>query len=304
MKFIITLIVFLTSIFMTAQSNGDQLRREGNLEKAIEAYRTHFSTNPADSKNTYNLACAIALTYQQKDSAFHYLNIALKNDDTLWSLADNDLISLTDDKRWKEIEKKQISKYQSKNGKLKNPEYAQKLLRLIMKDQALDYQVDMAKSHYMKHGSIPHWYYPIAHLKSQISNGNFEKMEQLFKEYGWPTYSSVGKLAADGPLLVINHHEKEEIRIQYLPKIKEACLQKEGSCMEYAKIQDRILVNTKQPQLYGMQFHYDENRQLIPFPIQNPEYVDQRRLKIGLEPIAVYLKRKINYDWTIPQKEK
>ena len=40
-----------------------------------------------------------------------------------------------------------------------------------------------------------------------------------------------------------------------------------------------------------------------PFPIKDPEYVDQRRKAIGLEPLSIYLKRKINYSWTIPQKE-
>jgi hypothetical protein len=103
--------------------------------------------------------------------------------------------------------------------------------------------------------------------------------------------------------LVINHHEKEEVRIKYLPKIKEACLKGEGSCFEYAKIQDRILVNTKKLQLYGMQFTYDENRNLIPFRIKDPEYVDRRRFDIGLVPLKQYLKRKINYDFKVSQKE-
>ncbi len=78
----------------------------------------------------------------------------------------------------------------------------------------------------------------------------------------------------------------------------------EGSCMEYAKIQDRILVNENQPQIYGMQFRYNAQRTLEPFPIIDPEYVDQRRAEIGLEPLKDYLKRKINYHWTVAQKSK
>ena len=304
MRKVIYIICLLLSFNGYSQSDGDKLRKEGKLEKAIIAYKSDFIKNPTDSKNTYKLATTIALTYSLNDSAFHYLKIALKDDTSLWCLSDNDFISLTDDARWKEIENLQFSKYQSKEGTLKSPEYAKKLLGLIMKDQALDYQIDMAKAHYMKNGSIPHWYYPISKMKSEITVGNFETMERLFKEYGWPTYSVVGKLAADAPLLIINHHEKEEIRIKYLGKIKNACFEKEGSCMEYAKINDRILVNTDQLQTYGMQFKYDENRKLIPFPIKDPEYVDQRRFEIGLEPIAVYLKRKIKYEWTITQKKK
>ena len=55
--------------------------------------------------------------------------------------------------------------------------------------------------------------------------------------------------------------------------------------MEFAKIKDRILVNANKEQLYGMQFTYDDQKNLIPFPIQNPQLVDQGRKKIDLEPI-------------------
>ena len=86
------------------KSEGDILRKEGALDDAIKAYKKDFIKSPENSKNTYNLACAFALTYIQKDSAFHYLDIALKNDYSLWALADNDLISLASDVRWKDIE--------------------------------------------------------------------------------------------------------------------------------------------------------------------------------------------------------
>ena len=78
-----------------------------------------------------------------------------------------------------------------------------------------------------------------------------------------------------------------------------ACLKEAESCFEFAKIQDVILVNTGKLQLYGMQFTYDENRNLIPFPIKDLEYVGERRVKIGLVPLKQYLKRKINYDFKV-----
>lgn len=301
-KYIYIILILFVSIINGQKSDGDMLRKEGAIDDAIKAYKKDFIKSPTDFKNTYNLACAFALTYIQKDSAFHYLEIALRNDNSLWALADNDLISLTGDFRWKDIESQQLKKYQEKNGQLKQPDYAIQLLRLIMKDQALDYQMDLAKTYFMKNGKAPHWYYPIAQMKQDIASGNFNKMDSLIGQYGWPTYSMVGKLSGDAPLLIINHHESDEVRKKYLEKIKSACLAKEGSCMEYAKIQDRILVNSNQLQIYGMQFRYNDKRVLEPFPIENPEFVDQRRLKIGLEPLKDYLKRKINYDWNVNQK--
>lgn len=301
MKKLLFIISILHSINLISQKQGDKHRREGNLDKAIKAYKKEFKTNSKNSNNTYNLACAYALQYQ-KDSAFYYLELALKNDTTLWALADNDLLSLSEDERWNFVENKQLEKYQEVHGKLPKEIYAKELLRLIMKDQALDYQLDMAKLYFMKNAKAPHWYYPIAKMKEEISKRNFLIMEKLLKENGWPTYTTVGKIAADAPLLVINHHKKDETRKKYLVRIKEACKNNEGSCLEYAKIHDRILVNDGKKQLYGMQFQYDKNRNLAPFPIESPEYVDKRRKAIGLESLKQYLKRKINYNWEIAQK--
>ena len=284
-----------------ADSKADSLRQAGNLEKAIEAYTNEFRKFPGNQKNTYDLACAYALAFQ-KDSAYHYLDIALKNDYSLWALADTDLYALTDDLRWAAVENRQLAKFQEKEGTLEQPEYARELLRILVKDQALDYYIKQARKYYMEKGAIPQWYYPIAAYKKQIGETSFNDLQQLIARYGWPKYSTVGKLAADAHLLVINHQEADSVRKKYLPQIKRSCLEQEGSCVEYAKIQDRILVNDNKPQRYGMQFRYNAQRQLEPFPIADPEHVDKRRKAIGLEALKVYLKRKIDYDWKVIQK--
>ena len=306
MKIVYTLLLVLLTIHLsTAQSSrskADSLRQKGQLEAAIKAYTEEYKTTK-DWKKGYNLACAYALIFQ-KDSAYHYLNKSLKEDTSLWALADSDLYALLEDPRWATIENNQLKRYQEHHGKLKQPEYAKQLLQLIMKDQALDYYIDQAKSYYMKEGSAPQWYYPLGAYKQEIIEENYKKMQQLLETYGWPKYSMVGELAADAPLLVINHHEDESVRKKYLAQIKQSCIENEGSCMEFAKIQDRILVNENQLQIYGMQFRYNAQRTLEPFPIIDPEYVDQRRAAIGLEPLSVYLKRKINYAWTVTQKKR
>lgn len=300
--FLLMVLIGTICFGQSSMTKADQLRKEGKLEEAIRAYKEDYTTS-GKWQAGYNLACVYALTYQ-KDSAFHYLNKVLKEDTSLWALADSDLYALIDDPRWLALEKQQLRQYQKHHGELKQPEYAQKLLRVIKKDQALDYYIDQAKSYFMKEGNAPQWYYPLGALKQQINKENYMVMQELLDTYGWPKYSMVGELAADAPLLVINHHEDEAVRKQYLAQIKQSCLDNEGSCMEYAKIQDRILVNENQPQIYGMQFRYNAQRALEPFPIVDPEYVDQRRAEIGLEPLKDYLKRKINYYWTVAQKSK
>jgi len=305
MKNLLTVITsILIGINCFSQNNiskGDSLRQKGKLEDAIKLYKIDYTNNAKNWRNTYNLACAYALTFQ-KDSAYHYLNIALKNDTSLWALADSDLYALIDDPRWKQVENMQLKRFQENKIRLQQPEYALKLLNIILRDQALDYHIDQAKASYMANGNIPQWYYPLGSYKQRINKNGYENMLKLIEENGWPKYSKVGKLAADAPLLIINHHESDSIRKMYLPQIKKSCLENEGSCMEYAKIQDRILVSEGKSQMYGMQFRYNASRNLEPFPIENSEYVDKRRKEIGLKPLKDYLKRKINYDFKVVQK--
>lgn len=284
-------------------SEGDILRKNGDLVTAIESYKADYKKFPSKWRNTYNLACSYALTFQ-KDSAFKYLNIALKYDTSLWALTDSDLYALIDDERWSKIENEQLQRFQEVNGSLKQLGYTRQLLNIILKDQSLDYFIKQGRVYFRENGDIPHWYYPLNAFKQQIGKDNYKTMQRLIEEYGWPKYSLVGKLAADAPLLVINHHENDSVRKKYLDKIKQSCLEKEGSCLEYAKIQDRILVNDNKLQIYGMQFRYTSKRKLEPFPIKDPEYVDERRKKIGLEPLKDYLIRKIDYDWNVIQKTK
>jgi len=302
-KYLMLLAVSQACLAQSVISEANQFRKEGKLEAAIEAYKVDYHANPRDWKNTYNLACAYALTVH-KDSAFYYLNIALQDDTSLWALADSDLYALTADPRWSKLADHQMERHQKHHGKLEQAEVAQQWLQIILKDQALDYYIDKAKGEYMTSGSIPQWYHPLGLFKAQITKDNYSHMQELISTHGWPKYSTVGKLAADAPLLVINHHEDDAVRVKYIAQIKQNCMEKEGSCMEYAKIQDRILVSANEPQLYGMQFRYAANRTLEPFPIQDSEYVDQRRKEIGLEPLKDYLKRKIDYDWTVVQEDK
>jgi len=300
-KFLLFVAASQICIAQPTISEANQFRKEGKLEAAIKAYYKDYQSNPKDEKNTYNLACAYALIVQ-KDSAFAYLDIALKDDTSLWALADSDLYALIDDPRWQTLADNQMERHEKQQGKIEQPEVAKEWLRIIMKDQALDYYIDRAKSEYMKSGSIPQWYHPLGMFKGQITKGNFKQMQELIETHGWPKYSTVGELAADAPLLVINHHEEDAVRERYIAQIRQNCLEKEGSCMEYAKIQDRILVAFNEPQWYGMQFRYAPDRTLEPFPLKDPKYVDQRRKEIGLESLKDYLKRKIDYDFTVEQE--
>lgn len=284
-----------------AQSKGDELTAKGNLVGAMYAYGAEFMGDPTDTDKAYKLVTTLSLV-NEVDTAFYFLNIALQDDFSLRPLVDSKLFNLSNDPRWERIEQNQIAKYQQKRGRLKNPDLALRLMRIIIRDQALDFHMHMSRGEYQEKGFAPHWVYAIGMQKNKLNLQNYNELHAIVKEHGWPTYDMVGDLAADALLLVVNHHPDAAVRKQYLPQIKEACEAGQGSCMEYAKIHDRILVDEGKEQLYGMQFRYNSERKLEPFPIEKPEKVDKRRKAIGLEPLAEYLKRKIDYDWQVKQR--
>ena len=58
---------------------------------------------------------------------------------------------------------------------------------------------------------------------------------------------------------------------------------------DYALLFDRVLVSDGKPQIYGTQAKL-ENNKLTFYPIKDATKADKRRKKIGLPPLAEYLK--------------
>lgn len=52
-----------------------------------------------------------------------------------------------------------------------------------------------------------------------------------------------------------------------------------------AMLEDRIRMFEGRPQIYGSQFQPDENGKTVPYPIENPGQVDERRRAVGLPPL-------------------
>jgi hypothetical protein len=57
-------------------------------------------------------------------------------------------------------------------------------------------------------------------------------------------------------------------------------------------LEDRDRCSEGRPQLYGTQLDWDDNGQLSPLTIDDPETVDARRQKIGLKPLVEALRDK------------
>ena len=306
-KVLIGLLLLLPSGFVNGQdltSQADSLKKLGLLVPALEKYGTTFTQKPSP-EIAYRMAavCALLWTSHMRDTAFYFLKYALQEDSTLKVLYDPEFLSLIDDPRWNEIEDSQISKYETRNGPIRNKLFARALFRMIIKDQGFMYAGNIERRKYMLNGgyfSTPA-IFPVLAMEEKNHEENNKEILDLLDRYGWPTASAVTEFAAAGAALIINH-TNHEIRSKYFPMLETAFKQGEAQPLRYAKMRDRLLVEEGKKQVYGTQWKFkDSGRE--PYPIEDPEHVDKRRAEIGLGPLSDYLKERFDIDWNVEQKD-
>lgn len=115
---------------------------------------------------------------------------------------------------------------------------------------------------------------------------NARRLEEILDTIGWPTAGKVGQEANEAAFLIVQHAIS-------LPDFQRKCLQLMGAAVEqgletakpYAYLYDRIRCNEGRPQRFGTQFDWDENGEMSPCTIEDPEGVNARRQACGLVPI-------------------
>ncbi|MGH3260007.1 MAG: DUF6624 domain-containing protein [Streptosporangiaceae bacterium] len=88
--------------------------------------------------------------------------------------------------------------------------------------------------------------------------------------------------------LLAQHADRDPgLQQAFLDALRSAVAAGEASPAHLAYLEDRVRVHAGQPQLYGTQFT-SEGGELAPYPIEDPEHLDERRAEVGLEPFAAY----------------
>ena len=65
---------------------------------------------------------------------------------------------------------------------------------------------------------------------------------------------------------------------------------KRANPSDFAYLTDRVNINLGEPQVYGTQLGYDENKTAFAKNLKDPKNVNKRRKSMGLEPLEDYLK--------------
>ena len=131
---------------------------------------------------------------------------------------------------------------------------------------------------------------------------NEEKITNLLDSKGWPEKSVIGE-QGNWTICNVIQHAENDVRVKYLPMMKEAVLAKQLQPRFLVRAQDRIATEQGQLQIYGGQMkYYPETKSFNVWPVFEPENIDKRRAEIGLEPIAEFLKARFNFDWNLEEQ--
>ena len=108
------------------------------------------------------------------------------------------------------------------------------------------------------------------------------RIKEIIEEYGWPTISLVGEDGSKAAWLIVQHAILDErFMNSCLDLLQRAVKNNDAESFCFAYLKDRTLTMSGMPQIYGTQFDFKDG-EVIPFPIENPEIVDELRKEMGL----------------------
>lgn len=120
----------------------------------------------------------------------------------------------------------------------------------------------------------------------RVHDEHAQALEKIIDTIGWPAKSKVGDEASQAAWLILLHAiSRPEFQKKSVLLLRALVDEGEVEAKELAYLEDRICFFERKPQKYGTQFDWDENGELKPWQIENPQMVDELRQKMGLLPI-------------------
>jgi hypothetical protein len=124
-----------------------------------------------------------------------------------------------------------------------------------------------------------------------------ERLRHIVGEFGWPGVSMVGEDGAQAAWLLLQHSSDDAFMRECLELLREAVRLEESPPWQLAYLEDRVRLQDGREQLYGTQFWSPTGgRPLEPWPIEDPQGLDLRRLSVGLGPFDEYQRQMSEQD--------
>ena len=133
---------------------------------------------------------------------------------------------------------------------------------------------------------------------------NIKKIIEILDKYNWPELTLLGE-QGNRTICNVLQHADQETREHYIPLMKQAVLDKKLEARYLVRAEDRIATDKGELQIYGGQMkYYPESKTFNVWPVYDPVNIDKRRAKIGLGPIAEFLKNRFDFEWNLEEQIK
>lgn len=133
---------------------------------------------------------------------------------------------------------------------------------------------------------------------------NESRVKNILEKHGWPTKEMIGE-RGNWTICNVIQHSDNDVRIHYLPMMRQAVKDKKLEPRFLVRAEDRIATERGDLQIYGGQMkYYPETKSFNLWPVFEPENVDKRRTEIGLDSIAIFLKNRFDFEWNLEEQIK
>jgi hypothetical protein len=124
---------------------------------------------------------------------------------------------------------------------------------------------------------------------------NLPWLKAMVAEHGWPGASLVGADGAHAAWLLVQHAVADIAFMRQCLDLMTAAVEAgEASRRDLAYLTDRVLLHEGEPQVYGTQVTRRGGK-WVPNTLRDPDGVDERRAAVGMEPLAEYLARFVDF---------
>ena len=124
---------------------------------------------------------------------------------------------------------------------------------------------------------------------ADVDADNTSFLKKIIAERGWPGRSMVGRDGAEAAFLILQHSPDTAFQAQTLPLLEKGVASGDVEGQHLALLTDRVAVQRGQKQVYGTQASIVNGRFVLN-PIADSANVDARRAKVGMPPIAAYMR--------------
>ena len=294
-KSLLTIIALILLVSVPAQAQydtyiwkADSLYLCGEYAQSSAMFGKAFQMERnIQGHHLYNAACVAALA-GNADLAFQWLFARMEKEPGWYSEhfdQDEDLMSLHGDARWKVFADSNVVRQERQERHYDRP-LRQRLKQIAKADQDIRHQFLQAyKAQPRNQAKVD----SLEREMHRIDRQHQKEVCDILDKRGFVGTQVVGD-ACEVFWLVMQHASAKHQR-KYLPEFQKAAARGDLPLWHVAMMEDRIAMFEGRPQKYGSQLEEAPDGSMVLHQLLDPLKVDTWRREVGMEPLAVYLRK-------------